>query len=283
MHDPLEPPRLLDVPATELPLACDWLGQLHRQEIDGIVVRGLFKPSVGATMSTRLHQLMDSETDDGPLLRMTGNNKRNAVNVLGHPALPTSRHPTGPPVEWCLDHSAEVSAFYEDLFDDHYEFPHVIEQLFRRLAAGRPLQLIHASDGRPFGRYSARGFAEQQGFVPHAEGMHVGGPVVESMSDDIDLDTLFGMFAVVSAPDAGGELVVYRGAWQGLRGRSDQLPQDLHNYPHVVLPLQPGDFIMFAAGRLVHEVRPVVGERMRWTVGAFGAFSKSEDHAVYWS
>ena len=36
---------------------------------------------------------------------------------------------------------------------------------------------------------------------------------------------------------------------------------------------------MFAAGRLVHEVRPVVGEHMRWTVGAF---AKRGDRAVYW-
>lgn len=283
MQAPLPPLRLLDVPEPELPVECDWLGQLRRKEIDGIVVRGLFQSSVAQAMSTRLHRLMDAETDDGPLLRLAGRNPRNAVNVLGHPALPTSHHPMGPSVEWYLDHCAEVQAFYAELFDSQYDFPTVIERLFARLSAGRPLDLLHGRDGRPFGRYSVRGFADRQGFLPHAEGMHVRGPVVEVMPSDVDLDNVFSMFAMVSAPDAGGELVVYKGAWQGLRGRSDQLPPDLHSYPHEVLTLQPGDFIVFGAGRLVHEVRPVVGERMRWTMGAFGAFSKRDDRAVYWA
>ena len=48
------------------------------------------------------------------------------------------------------------------------------------------------------------------------------------------------------------------------------------------LALEKGDLLLFDGGRIWHQVRPVLGQTNRVTIGGFTALSKNHRKVFYW-
>ena len=94
-------------------------------------------------------------------------------------------------------------------------------------------------------------------------------------------------FFLLRKPDEAGQLVLYDALWDETK---EALAQD---YPTAVklvesrkahvIDMEPGDLVIFAGGRIWHQVRDVEGETNRVTLGGFMAYSKDMSRLYHWS
>ncbi|MEM7040036.1 MAG: 2OG-Fe(II) oxygenase, partial [Bacteroidota bacterium] len=94
-------------------------------------------------------------------------------------------------------------------------------------------------------------------------------------------------FFLVQQPDEGGELILYDAEWDETK---EELAKDYQTaVNHVesqhahVIDMRAGDLVVFAGGRVWHQVRDVSGNTNRVTLGGFMAYSHEMDKLYHWS
>ena len=93
---------------------------------------------------------------------------------------------------------------------------------------------------------------------------------------------------VIEKPEKGGELVLYDLLWeqtpQTLKEQFDTAVRARHleQLNKKYLAPNPGDMVIFNAGRIWHKVSDIQGKKNRITVGGFMSISKDNEKVFYW-
>ena len=131
----------------------------------------------------------------------------------------------------------------------------------------------------------------------HEIPLHVGNyflsmPHSRHLSTLLDTHTQLSYFVTLSAPDAGGELIIYSLQFGDTAaavshrssgyGASEDL-SEIDTVPSVAVTPRTGDLLVFDGGRYYHRVAPVSGVGIRRTIGGFAGFTKDLQAILYWS
>lgn len=161
------------------------------------------------------------------------------------------------------------------------------EELLTQVSGGRGVQPARDSNGRRFARFSLRSLPEGQSIIVHNDYFHFNLPVYADLVSALDTTVSLSFFALLQAPEAGGELVVH-----GVTHRDSPptFPSGLPDaraiearFQSQRFDLETGDVIVFGAGKFYHQVRSVVGDRPRITLGGFLALDRNRESVVYWN
>lgn len=249
------------------------LDAIHARELAGVVIEGVF--------------------DTGAL-------QRGVTGVTGSTDL--TKHSFSPRFEAysygeILDHSGADRTLYHDqaqvitrvVTESFGES--LVEQLRARLgelAAPRPLRQPRAASGVAYAPFTVRSYPEGGLIPPHCELEQLRRESYQDLLPQICTDTLLSFLVMVSAPEAGGDLVVYD------LDQTDPRVPDFYSdrsvvhsirqgFDHERIPLRDGDLLVFDAGRHFHQILPVVGSRPRWTLGGFMAPTPARSEWLCWS
>jgi hypothetical protein len=97
-------------------------------------------------------------------------------------------------------------------------------------------------------------------------------------------------FLLISKPDSQGELTLYDLKWsdsktkkvKGFKG-NDRDDTVFESMKKQVVEMEEGDLVVFAGGRIWHNVTNIEGQKSRYTFGGFMAFDKDLQELWFWS
>jgi hypothetical protein len=269
---------LLDIPADQLRRHFDALATILRGSQLGLVVRGAFPADLMTKVVTRLER-------GDCLLRRYDSPYFEGVCCGGIVVL------AGNDLAPYLEQGQHFRAQTAPLFEGGYEYQPRIEEILGAMAGGRPVTVPLGPDGRPYMPSSIRGVTPGSGIDLHCENETVDFPGMRHLSTVIDKRQQLSFYVTLGVPDAGGKIAISSLQHATGAGRqlldldrvSGQTLAMVDSYPSVIPELNPGDLLIFDAGRHYHRVLPVVGKRIRWTMGGFVAFSRDHSQLHYWS
>lgn len=156
------------------------------------------------------------------------------------------------------------------------------------LAAPRPLREPRSAGGVVYAPFTVRSYPEGGLIPPHCELEQLRRDSYQDLLPQICTDTLLSFLVMASAPEAGGDLVVYdldQGDPRVPEFYSDRsvFHSIREGFSHERIPLSTGDLLVFDGGRHFHQILPVVGSRTRWTLGGFMAPSRDRSEWFCWS
>ena len=255
---------------------------IYEDDLDAIVLRHAF-PTETATIVTDRVRIESSL----PWLRPNKIGPNTDIRVLGIPATPTFEAPRGPDVEDYFSSAQEYDAVIRGVFPADCEPAAYTERLLARVSGDRSIKAARDSRGRSFARCSLRSLPEGQSIIVHNDYFHFTLPVYGDLVSRLDTTISLSFFALIQAPEVGGELVV-----NGLT-HQDSAPTLASGLPDTnaiqggyvfeEFDLSSGDVIVFGAGKFYHQVRPVIGKRPRITLGGFLAFDRDRKNVIYWN
>jgi len=278
MLAPLNGPIRIQVLAASTLPAEPWLRRLHDDALEVLVVKGCWTPGVTAEVVRRLEQL-----GRHPLWQHRDHldPKRPQTRVLGQPTSPSDVHRTGPERGAYFDDAQRFRDLLAELFPADEPYEAGLVQLLSRLDPGTPVACADDGAGRLYGAATVRCMPGGVGLPPHCENDYMQIPIYDGLRERVQLPRVLSCFMPLAMPEAGGELVVHARRWTGPSGSGD-LRKFLAE-PHEKIALGPGDLVLFPSGRIFHSVLPVQGERSRWTIGGFGAFSADGSQFLHWA
>jgi hypothetical protein len=274
LHGPIRI-QLLD--ASSIP-AEPWLRRLHDDALEVVVVKGWWAPEVAAEVVRRLerlgpHPLWQHRDHPDP--------KRPQTRVLGQPISPSDVHRTGPERGPYFDDAPRFRELLAELFPADQPFEARLGRVLSQLDPGTPVACADDGAGRLYGVATIRCMPRGCGLPPHAENDYMHIPIYDGLRERVQLPRVLSHFMPLALPEAGGELVVHARRWTQPSGAGDL--QKFLAEPHEKLQLDPGDLVLFPSGRIFHSVLPARGERSRWTMGGFGAFTSDGSRFLHWA
>ncbi len=280
------PVRFLVVDASDLAAVGDGIENLYAGAFDVIVVRGAFDAVTLADVGQRL----DSDDRDPGWSRPNVKMPVEDLQVLGTdtPATPTYQAPRGTSLDAYLASAAAHAGEAEAVFEPGFDAVGKIAALLGRFAGGRPVQLAHADDGRPYAPFTIRRLVDGKQIGVHHD-YHYRLELYNELSQQVDTGTLVSYVATLRAPQAGGELFVYGAISDATdvpklaNGFSYDLPAIEARYDCVRLEMNAGDLFLLAAGRCLHRVGRIAGPQARITMGGFLAFDRVRERVLFWS
>lgn len=270
------------VHADALAEQADAIEAIHAGERTGVIVRGAFPEGLRAPAVARLQSDALADAWDEPNAGMTGGE----IRTIGDAATPTFTHLRGPSIDF---YDASAAAFAENtrrIFGDADPVERA-SQLLSGLFGGRPAGPPAFDDEKTWSPCNYRALDPGEQIYSHHDN-HFGLEVYQRMPADLDRTTALSWFVTLQAPDAGGELVVY-GLW-GSDPNPPMLPTrfldtaalEARFHKHTC-DLRDGDLVVFDAGRHVHRVTPVAGERARLTLGGFMTIAQDRSRLAFWA
>jgi hypothetical protein len=274
-------PRCIDVPAHSAPMLSNAIEDMYNGALDVAVVRHSWPESRLATIAASL------EAGHDP-----GWNRPNAVmppediQVLGTAATPTYSTPRGPP----LDRYMEDANWHDraPIFDRALDPAAAVATALGRHGGGRPVEVLHAPDGRRFSPFTVRRLSEGKGIGLHHD-LHTSLEMFKDVAPSLDRQTLISYVFTLQGPDAGGELCVYNcppdvpDPPKMPNGFSWNLAGVEQRFGSVTIRTGTGDLFLFASARLLHRVSPVAGPHARFTLGGFLALDVKRELVLFWS
>ncbi len=199
--------------------------------------------------------------------------------------------------DYC-DQATQFRKYCRHLFRGGVDFETRLRSVLGMMSGGREVEVPKAVDGSEYTPTTIRVLEEGQ-FM----GWHFGNqflhctPGYKYLATQINTDVHLGYFLVLSAAEAGGELILYDLEWDqtewtdtenGGRKRNGmvngQLIADvMEEYAQMPISPKAGSLVIFDDSRILHRVSTVQGPRRRITVGGFVAFSQQKDKVYYWS
>ena len=205
-------------------------------------------------------------------------------NLFGHPIV------AGKPD--LKKYFADAQAFRQgccELFQGNPDFEERVESVLHYLSGGLPVRIPTGPQGQTYTSATIRVMPAGHEIKVHVGNEFLRMPQASHLRTMVDLSDQLSYFIPLSVPEAGGELIVYTLEWD-LEERSSNTPAIHHLDDHVVEQYEsmafapgPGDMLLFNGGRYYHRVTPVLGSRLRRTIGGFLAFSQEHDAVYYWS
>lgn len=261
------------VPAFESVAADDVAGfsglidDIYAQRAVGVTITGAFLGDDLAQVLGRIDAVRRDAPRTLPL-------PASGIQILGCMLAPTYGAPSGPDFENYLALAREFRV--GRLFDDPRRWRERLSELLEPLAGRRPLMIPKFTDGRSYADGTVRIVGEDHDVPLHCDTYRPGAcwEHVDAISAP---ETRLSWYLQLAAPDAGGELIVY------LTPRT-LLPsiQAASEAPHLTLRVDPGDLVVFDAGRHYHAVRTCLGPRPRITMGGFGALARDRTALYIW-
>ena len=263
------------VAANEAPQSPQLLGRLRRQELDGIVVKGVYDQATCDAVMGKL------EAGQHGLIRTDFPAKFAAffygINLnLTHPDL--------------REYFAEVPRFDDGLAQLLPGSLNLEQRLTALMSALDGGQDYRAAPGpQPGSHYMFTTLRAHLpgGYIPaHFDDEQAARPSYRHLLGLIHLK-LFSFVLAFSKAEEGGALEIFNlkpereGQRIAANDRSAAKP-NLDAVERVAFRLDPGDMIIFNSGHYLHRVTPVIGRRTRWTACSFMAESKDSRHVYCW-
>lgn len=185
-------------------------------------------------------------------------------------------------------------------FTDHFgiDLECRLKNIFKTFGGGRNALVVEDQTGqRSFIPFTVRVFYPEKGGIP----VHCGNMfeqmlpnLYENLHQEIITKNQLSYFITIQNPDSGGGLRIYDLEWkpgQQVTSETDiKIDEDASvsfnedgQVQSFVLPLEPGDLVIFAAGEIWHRVDSPKGKKNRITVGGFLGFTKDNENIAFWS
>ena len=271
MHYELE---MLEIDAGDVAKYPDAIDRILRQEMFGVLVRGVFPREQMERAVARI-----AADQDAPVFEAHTFHGRTYGRVL---------RMAGEALDEYFDAADRIGPALERAFGEiGYEAR--LREIVGALSGGRPISRPRV-EGRTYAPATVR-VLDPGGVV----GLHCGNethafPPLAELTRIIDPRGEISTLLPLALPESGGDLQVFdvcfgdplideldrslgrENAHRGLSGRRS-------------LRLRPesGDFALFEEGRHYHRVNEVVGPRARWTMGGFLAPARDGATLHYWS
>lgn len=260
----------------------DALGAMYRHQFGCIVVRGVYTKDEMARLARAL--------DDGAAYVI---HSLEADSTLEKPPEDEKQSRLfGRPLDWATsvdEYLNEAQVFRERLngIFDRLEIPHYetrIQEVFRKLSGDRPVESPRSRDGRNYGLATLRYLARGGRYTPHVEN-HITKPNYAELRETIDEVGHLSHFLTVQEAEGlptDGSLIVYSVVFDGreFSERTDDAGRlELARWSS--FKPEPGDLLIFDAGRYTHQVSKIVTARTRITIGGFLMFTKDNKKVHY--
>ncbi|MDO8795367.1 MAG: hypothetical protein Q7J25_12180 [Vicinamibacterales bacterium] len=274
----------VDISVPEAAQYANGIEDLYNGTLDVIVLRGALPAAVLGPAGARL----DVDADEVGWARPNQKSPTEDIRMLGMPATPTYTSPTGPSPDAYFDQAEWTRQNAPRIFGGGWDAVGDIERMLARFSGGRPVVLPSRSDGKVFQPFTIRRLPDGTGIGLHHD-YHFPLALYDELRPASDTSTLISYFVMVQAPEAGGELTTYPltpdepNPPKLPNGWAWDVPAVEARYPGLAFTTGVGDLFLFAAGRCLHRVNPVVGPRARITMGGFLSLSAGHDRVLYWS
>jgi len=282
MTAPGPAPLCVDAPAQHAAKLGNAIEELYDATLDVAVARDAWPEAQLSAVAAAL----DAGASD------PGWNRPNAVmppediQVLGTAATPTYSTPTGP----TLDRYMQDAGWYDrsPIFDKGLDPTAAVARALASFSGGRPVEVLHAPDGRRFSPFTVRRLVAGKGIGLHHD-LHTSLEMFKEVAPGLDRRTLVSYVFTLQGPEAGGELCVYNCPPDAPdppkmpNGFSWDLAGVERRFGSVTIKTDTGDLFLFASARLLHRVAPIVGPRARFTLGGFLALDAQRERVLFWS
>lgn len=272
-------PRFLDFDAAALPAHGNAYADIYAGRLTGAVVRNALPPDL---VSRAVAALTTSTAWTSPNRGMRGGE----IRTIGDAATPTFTFLRGPPEEVYAQSAAAHAERTASVFGDADAAMTQVSGLLSALAGGRPAAPPAFDAEQTWPAFNFRALDPGEQIFTHHDN-HFGLGVYRHLDAAFDRSTLVSFFFTLQAPTAGGELIVY--AAKGDDPDVPRLPSRFldtaaieANYPAARITLGAGDLVIFDAGRQVHRVAPVGGDRPRLTFGGFSTLATDGGRLAFW-
>lgn len=267
--------RVVTLPAGEASKSPQILTALRRQEVEGIVVKGVYERAICEKLCAKL------ESTSHGLIRTDFPAKFAAffygINLnLTHPDL--------------REYFVEAPKFRDGLsrlLPGEHDLERKLTRLMSDLDQGTGYAAAPGPQPGPTYMFTTIRAHLPGGYIPaHFDDEQATRPSYRHLMQIIQAK-LFSFVLAFSQAEAGGALEIFNirpekeGQRIAVNDRSAAKP-DLDSAEKVVFRLDPGDMIIFSSGRYLHRVTPVTGTRTRWTACSFMAESKSPGQVYCW-
>ena len=278
--------RSIDIDAADAGRAARGIEDLYDDTLDVIVIRRAFprEPLEAAG------ELLDRTDRDPGWARPNEKMPVEDIQILGThtPATPTYSAPGGASLDAYLEsassHRAEANQAFAAGFDPVGE----IERVLGQFSGGRPVELPHANDGRPYAPFTLRRLADGKQIGLHHD-YHYPLDLYAELAPQVDTRTLVSWVVTLRKPTAGGELFVY-----GVTPETENPPKMPNGFQwdqpalearfeSASFTMEVGDLFLLASGRILHRVNRIAGAQSRVTMGGFLAMNKTRERVFYWS
>ena len=255
---------------------------LRRPETSAVVIRGLLDESAQQRAVLNINEIPLSRWDS-PNQGMPGGE----VLTIGSAATPTFRSFQGPSLADYVDSVREDLPLLTQVFEA-CDLSGTLAACFSRVmkvSQAEPAPLKNGGHSLP---YNLRSLQTGQQIYAHHD-QHYRLPIFEHFAETVNRNHLYSWFVQLSCADAGGELIIYN-----IAGDDPNLPYLPTRFvdsaaldescERCVVPLQPGDLVVFNSGRYVHRVTAVEDSTPRLTVGGFLTTSTAaQPDLFHWS
>ncbi|MEA5622680.1 hypothetical protein [Nostoc sp. UHCC 0251] len=196
------------------------------------------------------------------------------------------------------EEAVDFRKYCRELFSGGADFETRLTEVLGAMSGGRPVQLPVTPDGYAYTPTTIRVLKTGQEMGWHFENQFLHcTPGYRHLETIVEPNDHLSYFVVLSAANAGGELILYDLEWSetewpdkehgGTRKNGlvngQLIASVMEDYDQMFLSPEAGSLVVFDAGRILHRVSAVEGSRRRITVGGFLAFSKEREKLFYWS
>jgi hypothetical protein len=271
--DTRAPLRIVELDAGELASPRrDFMAEIFESRLTGIIVHGAFPAAAVARVVERLEA------------GTSGAVERPSKYWRGR-AIGPSLHYTGTDLREYFDEVRGFRAECAQLFAGGPDFAARVDELLTQAHAGQPVSVLHAPAGETYATTTIRGLVPGSTMELHCDIEQFLIPTVGRLGSQLDTSALLSYFVLLGTPERGGELHVHGLRYDDERGLEfarlampiEDAMQQIAPYGELVLPMAPGDLLLFNAGHYFHHVASITGARTRWTQGGF--LSRSRDGA----
>jgi hypothetical protein len=273
------PLRIVEFDPGELAaLGRDFIAEIFDSRLTGIIVHGAFP---AATVARVVEQL-----------------ERGACDHVERPSKYWNGRAIGPALHYATcgdlrDYFDQVREFRVDcaaLFEGGPGFHTRIDELLTHAHAGRPLSVLHGPAGETYATATIRGLVPTSTMELHVDIEQFKIPTIQHLESRLDTSSLLSYFVLLGTPEVGGRLHVHALRYDDERGPAfarmelpiDEAMREIAAYGELVLPMVPGDMLLFDAGYYFHHVDSIGGSRTRWTQGGFLSRSRDGASVFYW-
>lgn len=286
--DPVSAPlRLLEISAADAARHPDALHTMFDNQMDGLLLRGLFTPELMARVSRRI---------DGGMV------PRRIMGDQAHLAQPP--YTIGQAIVGMADElddyfadAALQSARIRTLFTGRVDFEATIAATLSALSGGLPVEVATGAQGQPCPSATIRVLPEGAEIGAHVDNSFLHMARAHHLHRLVDTRGQLSYIVPLSVPEAGGELRVYALEWAAARLfmpavarnsanvwlEGSEVFEVVNQFESSVFAPGVGDLLVFDGGRHFHRVSKVVGPVPRRTIGGFLALSKAHDRVHVWS
>lgn len=199
--------------------------------------------------------------------------------------------------QYCKE-AIDFRKYCRQLFSQGTDFEARLTEVLGAMSGGSPVELPVTPDGYSYTPTTIRVLESGQDMGWHFENQFLHcTPGYRHLETIVEPDDHLSYFVVMSAADAGGELVLYDLEWSQTEWADKEhggtrknglvngklISEVMEDYDKMYVSPEAGSLVVFDAGRILHRVSAVEASCRRVTIGGFLAFSKHREKLFYWS